>query len=113
MDYIIVKFNFLNIPIEIYTTVIYTKHYFQIEFQFQLKLQFEISNCNFNLQLKLNVGEILENFVKRESGFYLAYGLHCCQIQFQLQIEIAIWNLKLQFQFANEIQFENDVMHVC
>jgi len=79
MDYIVVKFNF----------------------NCKLKFQFEISNCNFNLQLKLNVGEILASLVKRESSFYLAYGLHRCQIQFQLQVEIAIWNFKLQLKFTH------------
>ena len=62
-------------------------------------MDYVVVKLNFNLQLNFNVGEKLAISVKRESGFYLAYGLRCCQIEFQLQIEIAIWIFKLQLKF--------------
>ena len=93
MDYIVFKFNFickLKLQFEI------SNCNFNLEFQFthvhdirymNLKLQFKISYCNFNLQLKLNVGKI---HLKGKVSFNLAYGLHHFQIEFRLEIEIAI-----------------------
>ena len=77
-----------------------------VKFNCKLKLQFQISNCNFmnlklnlNCELKLNVGQILQVHFKGKMGFSVAYGLHRFQIQFHLQIEIAISNFKLQLKF--------------
>jgi len=73
-------------------------------------------NFNFNLQLKLNGVQIQ---LKWKVYFNLAYGLHHFQIEFHLQIEIAIWNLKFtctwyihymifkfNFNYKLKLQFE-------
>jgi len=49
------------------------------------------------------LGKFWKVHLKGKMFFSLVYGLHHFQIQFHLQIEIANWNFKLQFQFAISI----------
>ena len=49
------------------------------------------------------LGKFWQVDLKGEVVFNLAYGLHHFQIQFHLQIKIAISNFKLQLQFAISI----------
>ena len=118
MDYIFFKFNFIcNFNLQFNFTHVHDIHYMNLKLDFncKLKLQFEISNCNWNLHMCMiyitwflnwisicnwnwMLGKFWKIDLKGKVAFNLAYGLHHFQIEFHLQIEIAIWGFKLQLK---------------
>jgi len=111
------KFGQGHLKGKVVFSLAYGLHRFQIQFHFQI----EISNCNSKLHMYMiyitwiwnwisivNWNQMLDKIwqvhLQTKVVFSLAYGLNRFQIQFQLQIEIAIWYFKLLFHFAIEIE---------